>query len=225
MTLNASIIDMEHHYIVHCVKELALAGPNRTILDVGCGFGRNLKALSSIGLTATGVDVNREAVSSNQALGLSCYLPDENDWKREYDIILMSHIIEHFSYQELITFIEEYLSYLKIGGRLVIATPLLTDYFYNDYTHVKPYPPEAIIMAFGSEARQVSTRSSLALIHERIWFRTSPYKIRWVGSRYFGGVSGSLIKLLNGALVLLYIIGFGFFGKKDGWVGTFKREK
>lgn len=225
MTLNASLVDKEHHYIVDCIKELALAGPNRSVLDVGCGFGRNLKALSSIGLTAIGVDVNREAVSSNNALGLSCYLPDDNNWKREYDIILMSHIIEHFSHQELIIFVEEYLSHLKIGGYFVIATPLLTDYFYNDYTHVRPYPPEAIIMAFGSEARQVSSRSSLVLSHKRIWFRTSPYKIRWVASRYFGGSSGSLIKMLNGFLALLYVVGFGLFGKRDGWVGVFKREK
>jgi predicted SAM-dependent methyltransferase len=60
----------------------------------------------------------------------------------------MSHVIEHFSPKDLIPFLDDYLDRLKVGGRLVIAIPLLTPYFYDDFDHVKPYHPMGILMVF-----------------------------------------------------------------------------
>ena len=59
--------------------------------------------------------------------------------KGQYDVLVMSHIIEHFQYQDLIKFIESYLGCLKTGGLLLIATPVMNPSFYDDFDHVKPY--------------------------------------------------------------------------------------
>ncbi len=170
-----------------------------------------------------GLDVNEDAVAHNIRNGYECYIPSDSAWKKEYDIILMSHIIEHFSPVELVHFMEGYLSNLRDKGHLVIATPLDTDYFYDDFTHIKIYPPESLLMIFGDGNRQVSMRSGIKLELRDLWFRTSAFKIRRMRACYLGRFGKAGIMLLNGLLVLAHLVTFGIVGKKDGWVGVFQK--
>jgi len=194
-----------------------------SILDVGCGFGRYLRLLNRPGMHAVGVDVSSEVVAHNQTMGFECYLPDATEWRMEYDCILMSHIIEHFSPSELVSFMEGYLQYLRPGGYLVIATPLLTNYFFDDFTHIKPYHPESILMIFGDANPQVSMRSSTKLVLRDLWFRRSAYRIRRVRMNYVGTAGKVVIKAINGMLAILYVASSGLLGKKDGWAGAFQK--
>ena len=70
-----------------------------------------------MGLDATAVDVNEEAVRSNNEKGLRCVTAAE--WDRTdglCDVMIMSHIIEHFPPKELLDFTEHYLARLKLRG-------------------------------------------------------------------------------------------------------------
>jgi len=217
-------IDRERKFITKTLQERIASGQCASVLDVGCGYGRNLKEVSRLGVEVVGVDVNPDAVAHNWSLGLKCYTPDRHEWERQYDAILMSHIIEHFSPNELVDFLETYLAYLKPGGCLIIATPLLTDYFYCDFTHIKPYLPESILMVFGGRETQISRRSRTVIELKDLWFRTSAYKIRWTRMRYLRGFRRMLLMGLNGVLSVLHSVSLGVLGRKDGWVGVFSKE-
>src|SRR6266513_3193273 len=134
----------------------ACAASGRRVLDVGCGYGRLLALLQAAGLEPTGVDLNPEIVAANRKAGLSCISTDEFESSNDrYDVMLMAHVIEHFDPAGLLRFMDRYLDRLIPGGRLVIATPLMSDYFYDDFDHIRPYQPSGIQMVFGEGTPQV----------------------------------------------------------------------
>lgn len=83
----------------------------------------------------------------------------------------MAHIIEHFDYKSLLEMMERYLKVLKPGGALIIATPLLSHRFYDDFDHVKPYSPIAIKGFFGRCIHQVQFQSNTELELTDLWIR------------------------------------------------------
>ena len=148
------------------------------VLDVGCGYGRNLRALRAAGIAAIGVEINPAIVAANRRDGLDCVGVDEFDSAEGmFEVILMAHVIEHFAPSDLLRFIDRYLDRLTVGGRLVIATPLMSKYFYDDFDHVKPYQPAGLMMVFGAGAAQVQyyARNRLRLVDLR--FRRAPLRI------------------------------------------------
>lgn len=58
-----------------------------------------------------------------------------------FDMIHASHIVEHLPPDVLYRFLQEADRCLKPGGYLVISAPLRNDLFYNDLSHLRPYPP------------------------------------------------------------------------------------
>ncbi len=77
-----SFIDREKHVIGRMIRSCLELGSVLRLLDVGCGYGRNLQYLSNPSLTIVGVDANRVAVEYNRAKGFACYMPDGNEWRR-----------------------------------------------------------------------------------------------------------------------------------------------
>lgn len=55
-----------------------------------------------------------------------------------------SHLIEHLGWQDLEELLREINRVLKIDGVIVISTPMLCDAFFGEFSHVRPYNPEAI---------------------------------------------------------------------------------
>ena len=54
---------------------------------------------------------------------------------------------------------------LEIGGQLIVATPLMSDSFYEDFDHIKPYSASSILSVFGGSNTQTSSKvSSWALL-------------------------------------------------------------
>ena len=113
---------------------------NSSILEIGCGLGRNLDFLSGLGFkNVTGMDINKELVNQAQSFGYKAFHLEETvKWEGEYDILIFSHIIEHFGHSELKDFLENYLEQCKDNGNVIILTPVFTRSFYNDFDHVKP---------------------------------------------------------------------------------------
>lgn len=195
---------------------------SRTILDVGCGYGRNIKLLNSLGHDVLGVEANHTIVDLNNDSGLVCMtVEDFKKTDRMFDVVLMSHVIEHFRPDDLLPFMDHYLDRIKPEGFLIIMTPLGSPYFYDDFDHVKPYSPIGISMVFGGKQQQVQyfAKNKIELLD--IWFRRAPFRIVHFRGRFFKG--NYLIQLYNLLSAVLFRITFHRFGRCDGWMGLYKK--
>jgi SAM-dependent methyltransferase len=196
------------------------------VLDVGCGYGHKMMAMTSAGYKVLGVDINPQIIATNQNKGFNCVTVEEfaqNHNTEQFDIILMSHIIEHFHPSELKDFMDNYLDKLKMGGYLIIATPLLTDYFYDDFDHVKPYTPLSIIKVFDTIATQVQYYSRNKIRLTDLKFRRRHYQSSLKREIYVRSWATKLYQVGEFLSILLCRISCGWLGKKDGWVGIFRK--
>ena len=197
------------------------------ILDVGCGYGGKLKPILEEGYDALGIDINPTLVAANKANGMPCLTLEEFEENSEqFDIILMSHIIEHFQHSELKEFMDSYLDRLKKNGLLIIATPLLSPTFYHDFDHVKPYSPHGIMTVFGDKYDdQVKYTSHNKLRLKDLKFRKRHYTpYSWRGW-YMIVPEKKLIWAMQFIGILLCRGSLGLIGRTDGWIGVFEKVR
>lgn len=195
------------------------------VIDFGCGRGRNLAFLKQIGfVNCLGVDISQDMVQEAMQAGLDAVLPDELD-KRvpdgSADVVLLAHIIEHFRHEDLLKFLEGVFKKLKVGGMLIIATPLSTETFYNDFDHVRPYLPMGLNMMFGQGAEQVQYQSRHILKLEDIDFGLQPHRLQWFRCFYLPSCRQRWPIWVNRFLKLLYMVSCGSIGKKTSWLGAY----
>jgi len=198
---------------------------NERIVDIGCGYGHKLSLLKSHGYDhAIGVDINQKLVEVNIQKGLNCMsVSDFNKTTDSYDVLLMSHVIEHFHPRDLLAFMDHYLQRLKPGGYLIITTPLFSSYFYDDFDHVKPYHPLGINMVFAGGNAQVQYYSENKLELIDLWFRKGPIKLVFRRGIYLKKYN-KIPVILNVLLAIVFRLSFGLIGKADGWMGLYKKS-
>jgi SAM-dependent methyltransferase len=186
------------------------------ILDVGCGVGRYLIPLNKEGHEVIGVDANYNLVNNLRSMRYRVYHTSEIEYiDVQFDYIIMSHVIEHVSPSNIIKFIDGYLKLLKPDGELIIATPLMYDGFYNNYDHVRPYPPQSIQALYSDEYGESQEKPAFRMEMKKIWIRYWPIFIQ-----NFRNVAGT--RCINGIMLGLYIISLGIISRKTGWVGIFQ---
>jgi SAM-dependent methyltransferase len=107
-------------------------------LDIGCGIGRNLATLAS---GSVGVDHNADSVAVARAEKLDALTVDE--WMtsphrvpESFDSLLLAHVIEHLTEEEVHDLMSSYLPYLKPDGRVFFICPQERGYA-SDPTHVR----------------------------------------------------------------------------------------
>lgn len=123
------------------------------VADLGCGRGYFLEALRDRGVAVAGVDLAGEAVAHCRALGFEITKADAIDFLAatgELRGIFASHLIEHLTPEFADQMIGRAFNSLAPGGTIVIVTPNLRDMdtlseiFWLDPTHVRPYPPALV---------------------------------------------------------------------------------
>ncbi len=155
----------------------------KKILDIGCGQGRFISRDPN---RIWGVDHNQRTVEACQAKGYHVdfakvtNLPFGNE---TFDGIYASHVIEHLQPDDAYLFLKEANRVLRVGGVLCIQTPLLYDGFYNDFTHVKPYNPQAIMHYLGRHQFEQKTLGDIQAKYEkeRLIYRRQ-YLFAWAAS-------------------------------------------
>ena len=218
-----TIQETEGAMLLKFIRLLKLS-QGQKILDVGCGYGRSLKLLRSKGFEVVGVEINQDIVDANNQAGLACM--SDSQFKQTddlYDVLLLMHVIEHFTPDALVGFMDHYLDRLRPGGHLIIATPLLTASFFDDFDHLKPYHPTGIQMVFGRGKAQVQyyARNTLELVD--VWFRRGPFVLRFFSGIYVGKHNSRLLLMINKLSTLLFRMSFGMLGKPNGWMGLYRK--
>jgi len=116
------------------------------ILDFGCGFGQLLEALRKAGYPeAEGVDVESAAIAHCRSRGQICFDGGQDssfDASRHehYDLVVMSHVLEHFPKEQIVPTLRRVKALLRAGGSLLIMVPNAQSntgcyWAYEDFTH------------------------------------------------------------------------------------------
>lgn len=120
-----------------------LLSPNDKILDIGPGNGNFASYIDREDTYLfEGNDLSvRELKKSytNVFLGRLPVLPFENDY---FNLIHMSHVIEHLNPEEVYKSLIEMDRCCAPRGVIIISAPLLWEGFYDDLSHIKPYNPK-----------------------------------------------------------------------------------
>ncbi|MBF0491223.1 MAG: class I SAM-dependent methyltransferase [Deltaproteobacteria bacterium] len=120
------------------------------IIEIGCGYGRYLKALKENGFTELlGIDISEEqVVYAKEKLGLDdIFLADAfsflEDKTSVYDTIIACDILEHIDLEDSINLLRACFVALKTGGVLLIQVPNaicpISVHTYGDITHKRAY--------------------------------------------------------------------------------------
>jgi SAM-dependent methyltransferase len=141
-------------------------------LEVGCGIGRNLAHLEGRGV---GVDTNPHSVAVAKERGLVAFTIEgfrasPYHQPETFDSILLSHVAEHMTSDQVVECIRSYLPTLKRDGRLILITPQEAGY-RSDSTHVE-------FMDFG---RLETILTTLGFRGERSFSFPFP---RWMGQLF-----------------------------------------
>jgi len=124
---------------------LGLLSAEGAILDLACGKGGFLDLLGPRGV---GLDWNPHSLGQVRAKGHLAVrgtvlaLPFASC---SFAGVHAADIIEHFPPEDARLLLAEAVRVLRPGGRLVISTPCFGAHFYDDPTHVRPYPAEALL--------------------------------------------------------------------------------
>ncbi len=97
---------------------------NSSVLEIGPGYGLQLKYLSNAGYKVKGVETSENAVSFiKNKLGLKVERSSLEDYedKTKYDILMLNHVLEH--YRDLHIAMLKITSLIKIGGHIYLRVP------------------------------------------------------------------------------------------------------
>ena len=145
------------------IKKIDSEVEDFSLLDIGCGRGEWLEILSEEKIRSSGIDMNSIMVNNCRELGLEVkqqeameHLKDLPD--RSLGAVTAFHLIEHYEFEQLVSFLQEIHRVLKPGGIVIFETPnpnnivVASNTFYLDPTHKRPLPhmlTELIIQACG----------------------------------------------------------------------------
>jgi SAM-dependent methyltransferase len=120
------------------------------VLDLGCGEGVFLDLLRESGRHGVGVDSSADDLAPARARGLEVVQDDVIGFLDRspgtFDGVFCAHVIEHLPAEAAVRLLAGVHRVLRPGGALVLITPeirdleVLTERFWLDLTHVRPYP-------------------------------------------------------------------------------------
>ena len=113
------------------------------ILDIGCSTG-NFAAQDHKNIV--GVDIDADAIKIAKKRGLNAFQHDITKKlpfnSNSIDNVHCRHVLEHM--KGPLFLMKDIFRILKKNGRLVLMTDRMTDRFWDDYTHQKPFTKKSL---------------------------------------------------------------------------------
>lgn len=151
------------------------------VLDIGCGEGSFLELLKERNINAEGVDISKDAANACDKKGVKAHCADALDFLKDktnlYDGIYISHVVEHLNYDKLLALIKGSFNALKPDGIAAVTTPDIknikdiTEGFWEDPTHVRPYPIKALKKVFIGAGFEIIEAKELKQEYDRILWK------------------------------------------------------
>jgi cyclopropane fatty-acyl-phospholipid synthase-like methyltransferase len=153
--VNAATMERDRRLFSALYRRLLPARRDARILEIGCGSGSFLHFLKAEGyVDITGIDVSEEQVAVARSAGVGDIeaadaLPYLDDHPAAYDLIVAFDVIEHFSKDEALRFLDGVHNALRSGGVVLLRTPNADSPFhswirYADFTHELAFTPASI---------------------------------------------------------------------------------
>jgi SAM-dependent methyltransferase len=146
-------------------RYVAVFGTGARVLDLGCGPGVFLDLLREAGRRGVGLERSPAEAARARARGHEVIEQDALSYlagqREAFDGAFCAHVIEHLAAPEAVELLRGLHRALRPGGRLVLVTPdvrdleVLTERFWLDLTHVRPYPIPLLVGLLGQLGFQV----------------------------------------------------------------------
>jgi 2-polyprenyl-3-methyl-5-hydroxy-6-metoxy-1,4-benzoquinol methylase len=137
------LLNNEHcKYLYDDLSPLLNGNKNLNILEFGCGGGWNLIHFFKAGYDVVGYDLSPKLTQVGRSFGLDLREGTISDIEGEYDIIIMNHVIEHFT--DLLCSMQSVIKHLKPGGLVYIGVPNIDNYGLGQLqnAHVYYFTPQ-----------------------------------------------------------------------------------
>jgi len=129
----------------------------KKVLDMGCGDGVHLAIDPE---NWVGVDINENTVRIAREKGYNVHRGSVTECPFEdgsFDAIVAYQIIEHLGSSDAYAMLSEISRLLKEGGVAYITSPMPSR-VWSTFTHIRPYPPEAIQKILTYEVKETLSR-------------------------------------------------------------------
>ncbi len=188
------------------------------ILDIGCGSGRFVERLPG---KIVGLEGNAESVKKccdrglNVVEGKATALPFGDNY---FAGVNCSHLIEHLAPDDAYKLLAEIDRVLKSGGILCLRAPMFHKNFFDEFGHIKPYPPKAILTYLNKESDGTQTQ------YQKIKEDYDLLKVHYQRGNIFDMFAGTILAFLTAVGNIL--LRFGITGReKISYVMILKKVK
>lgn len=161
-TLNEGYSKSKFDWYASALEDLLPKDRDAEILEIGPGLGEGMRYLvTQLGFTSvTGIDISEEVVSKileSHAMGVHL-VADAEDFllqnQNRFSLIIMYHVLEHFSKDKVVGCLDACYGSLINGGRLVVVVPNVAspiigvEQQFFDFTHLTAFSPWSIRQVF-----------------------------------------------------------------------------
>lgn len=171
-------LEGRRHLLESIIRDFFPKDRHAKIVDLGCGHGAFVYFIRKAGyMNVTGIDRSPEQVEAAKQLNIEgiregdlleelSSLPNESQ-----DVVIAFDVIEHFTKEELLFFIDQVYRVLKRNGIWVIhapngESPFVSRIYHGDFTHETAFTRTSISqILLASDFAQVICREDVPIVH------------------------------------------------------------
>lgn len=152
--LDWGIAYFNNHFLPHLP-----VNKNANILEIGCGWGKFLKALELKGYkNIIGIDVSKQQIDiakkfiNLKNVSVADAIGYVDNYKEKLDVVVLSDVLEHLENDYAVELFSKIYYKLNKGGKIIVQVPngmsLLNPIRYADITHVQAFIPQSLNQIF-----------------------------------------------------------------------------